>query len=166
MDEDRAYIEKRFRMKELSVQDTKPKAFSDDDIALLMEKPNRKADFAEWRTYVIVCWIMDNGARAQTVCCVKMEDIDLKKKDHYIRPHEEQKGASSRYVGHPQNHSERVHPKVEIRRNRGRIIFSRTSVTSSLQQTLCAVLLSGIARTEGLNSTTSTACGIHSLLTM
>ena len=80
MDEDRAYIEKRFKMKELSVQDTKPKAFSDDDIALLMEKPNRKADFAEWRTYVIVCWIMDNGARAQTVCCVKMEDIDLKKK--------------------------------------------------------------------------------------
>ena len=80
MDEDRAYIEKRFKMKELSVQDTKPKAFSDDDIALLMEKPNRKADFVEWRTYVIVCWIMDNGARAQTICCVKRKDIDLKKK--------------------------------------------------------------------------------------
>lgn len=80
MDDDHRYIEKPFKMKEMSMQDVKPKSFSDDDIALLMEKPDLKADFPEWRTYAIVCWIMDNGSRTETVCCAKMRDVDFKNK--------------------------------------------------------------------------------------
>ena len=80
MDDDHHYIEKPFKMKEMSMQETKPKAFSDEDLARLMEKPNLKADFPEWRTYAIVCWIMDNGSRTETVCCAKMGDMDFKNK--------------------------------------------------------------------------------------
>lgn len=80
MDDDHHYIEKPFKMKEMSMQETKPKVFSDEDLARLMEKPNLKADFPEWRTYAIVCWIMDNGSRTETVCCAKMGDVDFKNK--------------------------------------------------------------------------------------
>lgn len=80
MDDDHHYIEKPFKMKEMTMQDTKPKAFCDEDMARLMEKPNLKADFPEWRTYAIVCWIMDNGSRTETVCCAKMSDVDFKNK--------------------------------------------------------------------------------------
>lgn len=80
MDDDHHYIEKPFKMKEMTMQDTKPKAFCDEDMARLMEKPNLKADFPERRTYAIVCWIMDNGSRTETVCCAKMSDVDFKNK--------------------------------------------------------------------------------------
>ena len=80
MDDDHHYIEKPFKMKEMTMQDTKPKAFCDEDMARLMERPNLKADFPEWSTYAIVCWIMDNGSRTETVCCAKMSDVDFKNK--------------------------------------------------------------------------------------
>lgn len=80
MDDDHRYIEKSFKVKEMRMQEEKPKSFSDEDMERLMEKPNLKADFPEWRTYAIVCWMMDNGSRTETVCNARMKDVDFKRK--------------------------------------------------------------------------------------
>lgn len=56
-------------------QEEKIKFFNDEEIELLLKKPSKNASFIEWRTYTIICFILSTGARASTVCNIKMEDI-------------------------------------------------------------------------------------------
>jgi integrase/recombinase XerD len=80
MDEDRGYI-KPFKMPKLETQEEQPKAFSDEELDLLLEKPRRNAGFTEWRTYTIVNWVLGTGNRAATICEVKIGDINFAKRE-------------------------------------------------------------------------------------
>lgn len=80
MDIDRGYI-KPFKMPKMETQEEQPKAFTDDELDLLLEKPKRNARFTEWRTYAIVNWVLGTGNRAATICEVKIRDINFAKRE-------------------------------------------------------------------------------------
>lgn len=80
MDLDRAYIEP-FKMPKLETQEEPPKAFTDEELELLLEKPRKNDSFAVWRTYAIVNWVLGTGNRASTICDVKIKDINFHRKE-------------------------------------------------------------------------------------
>lgn len=85
MEESRKYIEPAFKIQLLVVQEEAPKAFSDEDIELLLEKPGKREGFAAWRTWAIVNWVLGTGNRASTVCDVQVGDVDFKRKEITLR---------------------------------------------------------------------------------
>ena len=80
MDEDREYMA-RFKMPKLESQEEPPKAFTEEEIVLLLEKPRKKDAFTEWRTWVVVNWVLATGNRAATICEVKISDINFSRKE-------------------------------------------------------------------------------------
>jgi integrase/recombinase XerD len=76
MDKDRAYIP-QYKIELLKGQEETLKTFDDDEVLALIERPHRKADFTEWRTFAIVNWVLATGNRASTIVSVKMCDVDL-----------------------------------------------------------------------------------------
>ena len=61
------------------------KNFSDEDVALLLQKPNNMNDFIEWRTWTVVNWVLGTGNRAGTVVDVRIGDIDFKNREITLR---------------------------------------------------------------------------------
>lgn len=84
-DPDRRYIDTPLRIKEVEVQEEKPKDFSEEDIMALLEKPRRNDSFVEWRTWAVVNWVLATGNRAATVCEVRLDDISFSKKEIVLR---------------------------------------------------------------------------------
>lgn len=81
MDEDRAYISKRFKVQMVESQEEQLKLFTDEELALLLEKPKRDDSFAEWRTWAIVNWVLGTGNRAATICDARISDVSYAKKE-------------------------------------------------------------------------------------
>lgn len=61
------------------------KSFSDDDVALLLQKPTNKNNFIEWRAWTVVNWILATGNRAGTIVDVRIGDIDFKNHEIILR---------------------------------------------------------------------------------
>ena len=80
MDLDRNYM-KPFKMPKVEAQEELPKAFTDEELELLLEKPRKNALFTECRTYTIVNWVLATGNRAATICEVKIRDINFAKRE-------------------------------------------------------------------------------------
>lgn len=80
MESEREYISPSFKVKEVSGQDEGIKYFKEEYIRTLLEKPRKSDTFGEWRTWAIVNWVMATGNRGATICEVKIEDIDFKRK--------------------------------------------------------------------------------------
>ena len=52
--------------------------YTQDELEKLLKKPNfEKSTFAEYRNWVIVCFLMATGARAKSVCNLKLGDLDF-----------------------------------------------------------------------------------------
>lgn len=87
MDDDRQYIEKKFKIELVKGQEPLPKIFSDEDVELLAAKPTRTNQMAwfEWRNWAIVNWVLATGNRAGTIINVKIGDVDFTNKEIYIR---------------------------------------------------------------------------------
>lgn len=83
---DRKYILDPFKIKLLKAQEEMPKDFTDEELLLLLEHPRRSDGFVEWRTWAIVSFILATGARAKTVCSLKVGDINFIRKEIYY-PH-------------------------------------------------------------------------------
>lgn len=84
MNEERKYIKEPFKIKEVGHQKAAPKAFELDDIEILLEEPTSDS-FGDWRTWIIVGWIMATGNRSNTVCNVQIGDVDFNNKQIYLR---------------------------------------------------------------------------------
>ncbi|MCL2627477.1 MAG: tyrosine-type recombinase/integrase [Oscillospiraceae bacterium] len=72
------YTKEKYKIAFLNGQEETIKTFSDAEQAKILVKPDKNANFAEHRTYAIICFVLDSGCRASTVCNVKMQDIDFK----------------------------------------------------------------------------------------
>ena len=71
----------RYRAEE-TIKDT----YSDSELKLLLKKPNmRKCKFAEYRNWVIINLLLNNGCRAASVRNIKNKDVDLINHIIYIR---------------------------------------------------------------------------------
>ena len=77
---EREYIEP-FKIKLLAAQDEGVKFFTEEELEALIAKPPRKDDYVEWRTWCIVNVILATGARAQTICDMRIEDINFSTKE-------------------------------------------------------------------------------------
>ena len=82
--EDKKYIEEPFKIKQIENQEEEIKLFTDDELIALLEKPDRRDDFGEWRTWAIVNWVLATGNRAATICNVKIEDVSFSERKIYL----------------------------------------------------------------------------------
>lgn len=74
---------KPFKIKLISHQEENVRYYTDDELRLLLKKPNNKCSFVEYRTWVICCFMLATGARAATVSNIHLEDIDFN--THYCK---------------------------------------------------------------------------------
>lgn len=84
MESPRQYLE-GFKIQMLTQQEEAPKAFDDDEVERLLEKPRNKDAFTSWRMWAIVNWVLGTGNRASTICNIHMNDIDFRKKEIILR---------------------------------------------------------------------------------
>lgn len=77
MDADRLYIETPYKISLVSGQVPLPKIFTDEEVLTLLTKPNDIRDYVEWRTWVIVNWVLATGNRAATICEIQIGDLDF-----------------------------------------------------------------------------------------
>lgn len=77
MDDDRKYIEIPYKIALVKGQEPLPKCFTDEEVIALLQKPTNVEDFVEWRTWLMVNWVVATGNRASTVLDVRLEDIDF-----------------------------------------------------------------------------------------
>ena len=85
MSEEREYITPSYKINQVKGQEPGLKAFKEEDIQILLEKPRKSDTFGEWRAWMIVNWVMATGNRAATVCEIRLEDIDFKRKMIHLR---------------------------------------------------------------------------------
>lgn len=74
------YITQKIQVGLVKGQEEVKETFTDEELSALLRKPTNKNDFAEWRTYVIVCYVLATGNRAETVCSITMSDVDLNRR--------------------------------------------------------------------------------------
>lgn len=73
------------KIKLIRGQETALKAFSDDELYLITEKPVNLNNFTEWRVWTVINWVLATGNRCSTVCEVRIGDIDFKNKEIILR---------------------------------------------------------------------------------
>ena len=74
-------LEEPIVIKELKIQEELPKMFTEEDLEKLIAKPRNNSTFVEWRTWAIVNTVLAMGARASTICNLKIEDVNFKNKE-------------------------------------------------------------------------------------
>jgi len=70
-----------FEIKKLKTQEPQIKTITDEDIRKLLERPSVKSSFTTFRSWAIISFILGTGARASTIVCLKVEDIDFVSKE-------------------------------------------------------------------------------------
>lgn len=70
------YLE-HFRIKKVKYQEDRIKFFTDEELNKLMVPPKKDCTFGEYRTWVIMCFILACGCRMSTLINIKMEDVDF-----------------------------------------------------------------------------------------
>jgi len=59
-------------------EETVKETYTDEELTLLLKKPNvNKVRFSEYRTWVIINFVMNSGARASTIRSILIGDLDL-----------------------------------------------------------------------------------------
>lgn len=91
MDDERKYISNPYKIKLVKGQEPKMKLFDDDDLELLLRKPDDSATFAEWRTWAMINWALGTGNRAGTMRNIKVEDINWETKQVFLRHNKDKK---------------------------------------------------------------------------
>lgn len=67
-------------------EETVKETYTDEELKALLCKPNtRKCDFPEYRNWVTVNLLLNNGCRAATIRNIKLRDVDLENQVIYLR---------------------------------------------------------------------------------
>lgn len=67
-------------------EETIKETYSDCELQKLLKKPNmRKCNFSEYRTWVIINLLLNNGCRASTIRNIQNKDVDLQNLVIYLR---------------------------------------------------------------------------------
>ena len=64
-------------MANIKEHDTVKETYSDAELSLLLKKPKKDCDFCEYRSWVIVNFLLNSGCRAATVRNIQNKDVDL-----------------------------------------------------------------------------------------
>lgn len=77
---DTGYLLKQIKVSLMSGQEEIKDVYTEEELEVLLRKPTNLNDFVEYRTYVIVCYILATGNRAETVCSLTLGDVDLSRR--------------------------------------------------------------------------------------
>lgn len=67
-------------------EETIKETYTDRELETLLQKPNlRKCKFSEYRNWVIINLLLNNGCRAATVRNIKIKDLDIDSRVIYLR---------------------------------------------------------------------------------
>lgn len=73
-------------MKRYKSEETIKETYTDKELEKLLKKPNmKKCSFPEYRTWVIINLLLNNGCRAATIRNIKNKDVDLESFVIYLR---------------------------------------------------------------------------------
>lgn len=72
-------------MANIKEQDTVKETYTDEELRLLLKKPSKDCDFCEYRSWVIVNFLLNSGCRAATVRNIQNRDVDLMAKEVVFR---------------------------------------------------------------------------------
>ena len=72
-------------MANIREQDTVKETYSDAELEALLKKPKKHCDFCEYRSWVIVNFLLNSGCRAATVRNIQNRDIDLEARQVVFR---------------------------------------------------------------------------------
>ena len=64
-------------MPKISDKETVKETYTDEELALLLQKPKSDCSFAEYRNWVIINFLLNSGCRAATVRNIQNRDVDL-----------------------------------------------------------------------------------------
>ena len=64
-----------FKVQMVKGQEERLKFYTEEELAILTERPPKNCNYAEERTWVIICLILATGLRASSVCNIRKEDI-------------------------------------------------------------------------------------------
>ena len=59
--------------------------YSDEELMLLLKKPDKNCTFNEYRTWVIINLLLNNGCRASSIRCIQIQDVDLENRQIILR---------------------------------------------------------------------------------
>lgn len=65
--------------------DTVKETYTDEELLALLKKPDPSASFCEYRSWVIVNFLLNSGCRAATVRNIQEQDVDLQKGQIILR---------------------------------------------------------------------------------
>ena len=67
-----------FKISEIKENNTEIELYTDNEIQRLLKKPNmKKCSFAEYRTWVIINFLVATGVRSRSLRNIKIEDLDF-----------------------------------------------------------------------------------------
>ena len=69
----------------IAEKETVKETYTDGELALLLKKPTKSADFCEYRNWVIINFLLNCGCRAATVRNIQNRDVDLEGKQVVFR---------------------------------------------------------------------------------
>ena len=72
-------IKPEFQVTLVKEQEEIKETYTDEELKVLTAKPLKTSSFVEWRTWAIINWILATGNRAETVCNIKMGDLNFTK---------------------------------------------------------------------------------------
>lgn len=76
----------RLNLPRYKCEETIKETYTDGELARLLKKPDmRKCGFPEYRTWVIINLLLNNGCRAATIRNIKNKDVDLSNLVIYLR---------------------------------------------------------------------------------
>lgn len=81
---ERDMIKEPIKVKEIEVQEGLPKMYSDNEIAIMLEKPRQGDGFSDWRSWAIISTVYATGLRASTLCSLTLEDISFQREEIVI----------------------------------------------------------------------------------
>lgn len=71
-----SYCKLPIKVRLIKTQEYVKETYTDEELKIILKKPN-KASFAEFRNWVLVCWLLATGNRLGTIVAVKIEDLDF-----------------------------------------------------------------------------------------
>ena len=73
-------------MKKYKGEETIKETYTDEELKILLQKPNmKKCTFAEYRTWVVVNLLINSGSRAATIRNIQIRDVDMENNVIYAR---------------------------------------------------------------------------------
>jgi integrase/recombinase XerD len=78
---ERDMLQEPVKIKEIEAQDELPKMYSDEEMAIMLEKPRSGDGFSDWRSWAVISTVYATGLRASTLCALKLEDLNFQREE-------------------------------------------------------------------------------------